>query len=298
MAGAIMKTLPGVTSVRFITCLLLACTVVWGEDSGLIAKAEHLYRHTDYRASLDVLHQTAQEDAKSYVLTGKDQFMLGEYKKATEAFEQAFVLEPGNAECALWLGRAYGRRAETASPFTAPKYASKAREYFEKAVALDAHNQDALGDLFDYYLEAPGFLGGGYEKAERIAKQIAETNPVQGHVAEAELAERRKEFDTAEDQLRRAIHEAPRQVARLLDLARYLAKHGQAAESDAAFDRAEQLAPNSPRVAFARAQTYVQQRRDLDKARALLNRYLESDLTPDDPSRALAKKLLKEASGA
>lgn len=284
-------------SLRFVTLLLLAFGVLWGENRDPLANAEDLYRRTDYQASLALLGQSGQQSAKSDILAGKDHFMLGDYKKAAAAFERALALEPANAECALWLGRSYGRRAETASPFTAPKYASKARAYFEKAVALDPHNPDALSDLFDYYLEAPGFMGGGYDKAERIAKEIAAADPAQGHVAEAKLAERRKEFDTAEEQLRRAIQEAPQQVGRLLDLARYLAKRGQVGASDAAFDRAEQLAPGSPKVAFARAQVYIQQRRNIDKARALLNRYLQSQLTPDDPSRTQAEKLLKEASG-
>jgi len=278
--------------------LLLAFGVLWGENADPLAKAEDLYRHTDYQGSLALIGQSGQQTAKADMLAGKDQFMLGDYKKAAEAFERAFALEPSSAECALWLGRSYGRRAETASPFSAPKYASKARQYFEKAVALDPHNPDALSDLFDYYLQAPGFMGGGYDKAQRVAQQIAAMDPAQGHVAEAKLADRRKEFDTAEEQLRRAIQEAPRQVGRLLDLARYLAKRGQVAQSDAAFDRAEQLAPGSPKVAFARAQVYIQQGRNLDQARTLLNRYLQSQLTPDDPSRTQAEKLLKEASGA
>ena len=69
-----------------------------------------------------------------------------------------------------WLGRAYGRRAETSNPFTAPGYASKARQMFEKSVALDPSNKEATGDLLDFYLEAPGFMGGGYEKAEALVK--------------------------------------------------------------------------------------------------------------------------------
>src|SRR5580700_2265454 len=153
--------------------------------------------------------------------------MLGDYKKATEAFQKALALEPGKSEYAHWLGRSFGRRAETSSPFLAPRYASKARAYFEKAVALDPNNVEALSDLFDYYLEAPGFLGGGYEKAQAIAQ--------------AQLADNRKQFDTAEEQLRRAIELAPRQVGRLLDLARHLAQHGRIQESEATFDKAEQL---------------------------------------------------------
>jgi cytochrome c-type biogenesis protein CcmH/NrfG len=91
---------------------------------------------------------------------------------------------------------------------------------------------------------------------------------------------------------------APRQVGRVLDLARYLARQGRITESEAAFDEAERLAPNSPKVRFARAQTYVQQKRNLDRAKALLNQYLQSNLTADDPPREQAEKLLQEASGA
>ena len=180
----------------------------------------------------------------------------------------------------------------------APLHAGKARQYFERAVALDPNNEEALNDLFDYYLEAPGFLGGGYEKAEQIAKRIAAHNEAEGHFAQAQLADRRKQFDTAEEQLRRAMELAPRQVGRVLDLARYLAKHGRIEESEALFDRAERLAPDAPAVCFARARTYIEEKRNLGQARSLLVRYLHSKLTPDDPSREQAEKLLKQIKGA
>ena len=54
-------------------------------------------------------------------------------------------------------------------------HASKARQYFERAVALDPANEEAMNDLFDYYLQAPGFLGGGFERAEQVAKRIEES---------------------------------------------------------------------------------------------------------------------------
>ncbi len=297
----------------FILCSLAAVGLfgaagLFGQDDpslagpDLLSKAEDLYRRTDYQASLTLLHGSGQSSAVAYCLIGRDHFMLGDYKKASEAFERAFALEPAKWDYARWLGRSYGRRAETALPLLAPKYAAKARAYFETAVALAPQNEEALRNLFDYYLEAPGFLGGGYDKAEQIAKRIAERNPADGQLADAELADRRKQFDTVEEQLRHAIELAPRQVARVLDLARNLARQGRIAESEAAFDQAERLAPNSPEVRFARARTYIEQKRNLDQAKALLNQYLQSNVTPDNPWRQQAEKLLteellKEASG-
>lgn len=289
----------GFMSARVFTLFLFALPGLFGQAGvdDVLSKAETLYGRTDYRASLTLVRESGQTGGKALALMGRDYFMLGDYKKAAEAFERAFSREPANSEYAHWLGRSFGRRAETSSPFFAPTYASKARAYFEKAVALDPENEEALNDLFDYYLEAPGFLGGGFDKAEVIAKRIAERNPAEGHFAQAQLADKRREFNTAEEQLRRAMELAPRQVGRVLDLARYLARHGRIVESEAAFDRAEQLAPNTPKVYFARARTYIEQKRNLDRAKALLNQYLRSNLTPDDPSREQAEKLLKEANG-
>src|SRR5258708_29669926 len=112
----------------------------------------------------------------------------------------------------LWLGRAYGRRAETSSMITAPGLATKARQYFERAAQLNPDNLEAQSDLFEYYLEAPGFLGGGFDKASAVAEQISRLNKVEGYWAQAKLAEKRKEFHTAETRLKQAIDAAPRQV--------------------------------------------------------------------------------------
>ncbi len=282
--------------MRGIISFLLAVGSLSGQTS--LERARELYHRTDYQASLEVLQSVRKPTGASYELIGQDYYMLGDYKKATDAFQKAFALEPGKSEYAHWLGRTFGRRAETSSMLTAPHYASKARQYFEKAVELDSSNEEALNDLFDYYLQAPGFLGGGYDKAESVAHRIAKRNPAEGAFAEAQLADKRKQYDTAEDQLRRAMELAPRQVGRVLDLARYLAKRGRIQESEAAFDKAMQIAPNSPKVFFARARTYVEQKRNLDKAKELLEKYIKSNLTPDDPPREQAEKLLREVSGA
>ena len=168
-------------------------------------QARKLYNLTEFEQSLKILRAIPQKDGAVYELIGRNYYMQGDFKKATEALEKAVAAEPGNSEFNLWLGRAYGRRAETSSLFTAPGYASKARQYFEKAAQLNPRNLEAQSDLFEYYLEAPGFLGGGLEKAAATAEQIARINPAEGHWAQAKLAEQRKEFSSAEEQLRRAI---------------------------------------------------------------------------------------------
>jgi Flp pilus assembly protein TadD len=256
-------------------------------------RAQNLYQRTEYRESLAIL-EGASKDAATLQLAGQDFFMLGEYKKASEAFERAAVLDPNNAKLIHWLGRAYGRRAETANPFMAAGLASKTRQNFEKAVELDPSNKDALGDLLDYYLDAPGFLGGGLHKAEMLAQMILKEDPAEGHYAQGIVADKKKEYATAEQQFRRAAELAPRQVGHVLVLARYLASHDHVKESDALFEQAARMAPNSPKVMFERAATYIKENRDLDTARKLLEQYLQSPLTPEDPPRVRAEAMLKK----
>src|SRR5260370_14446567 len=251
----------GFLGMRGIIAFLLTAACLLGQ--GRLKRAEDLYDKTDYRASLALLREVSAPDAAAYFLMGRDYFMLAEYKKATDAFQKAVALQPSKSEYEHWLGRTFGRRAETSNPFAAPMYASKARQHFEQAVALDGANEEALNDLFDYYLQAPGFLGGGYDKAEAVAKRIAQRNEAEGHFAQAQLADKRKQFDTAEQQLRRAMELAPRQAGRVLDLAKYLAKLGRYQESEATFDKPAKRDPNPPKLRLAPASAYIPEKRDL-----------------------------------
>jgi tetratricopeptide (TPR) repeat protein len=258
-------------------------------------RAHELFQRTEYKQSLEVLRALPNKDADTLQLIGQNYFMLGEYKRATEELEKALSLGNPSAQLYLWLGRAYGRRAETSSPFTAPGYASHAQKMFEKAVELDLSNKDAVGDLFDYYMGAPGFLGGGLNKAEDLARKVSARDPAEGFYLKAQIDDKRKQYDAAEQSLRRALELTPKQVGRVLDLARYLAKRGQTKESDALFDQATRMAPESPQVLFTRAESYIEERRNLADARTLLERYLRCPLTPDDPPRERAQELLAKA---
>jgi tetratricopeptide (TPR) repeat protein len=277
---------------------ILACVgLVWANGPEL-ERAHKLYNLTEFQQSLEVLHAVQNKDSAVYALMGRDYYGQGEFKKATESLEKAVALEPDNSDYHLWLGRAYGRRAETSSMITAPGFANKARQFFEKAAQLNPSNLDAQSDLFEYYLEAPGFLGGGFDKASATAAQIARINPAEGHWAQAKLAEKRKEFSSAEAQFQRAFEIAPQQIGRLIDLARLFAKQGRYHEAELSLAKAEQIAPNTPRLLFVRADLYIKSKRNLDVARELLKRYLNSNLTPEDPPRSDAEKLLKQVQGS
>jgi Flp pilus assembly protein TadD len=281
----------------FLLFVIAAAASSPAASPDVVRRASALYQHTAYEDSLHVLAEDSAPDSAIYLLSGKNYFMLGDYKRAIEFFEKAVALSPSNSEYELWLGRAWGRRAETGGLLMAGMHASKARQYFEKAVALDPHNREAKNDLFDFYLNAPGFLGGGIEKAEAIANSIASERPPESEFEKAQVADHRKDYAAAEAHLRRAMELAPTEAGRIVDLARYVAKRGRLNESDQLFERARNLAPSQARVAFAKARVDIENHRNLEQARGLLQEYLHASLTPDDPPRQEAEKLLRRAGG-
>jgi tetratricopeptide (TPR) repeat protein len=265
-----------------------------------LERAQQLFNSTDYQGAIALLHDA--RDSRSLELLGRCYLAEAEHKKATETLEKAVELQPNDSMLTTWLARAYGHRAENSFAMSAYHYANLTREAFERAVKLDPSNKEALGDLFDFYVQAPGMVGGGIDKAEALLPLVAKHDPVGFELAQSLLAEHAKQYDQAEEHLHAAInlapHKADAQSKLYIDLAKFLARRARYEESDEAFLRARQIAPNSHRVDFERAATYLRTRRNKNEARELLKKYLASDnLTPDDPSRVEAVRLLKKAEG-
>ncbi len=259
-------------------------------------KALALYSKAQYQSAVQLLIAGKDRDARTNALLGRSYLMMGAYHDATDALNKAVEQEPGNAAYYHWLGRAYGRRAETAFPVAAPGYATKARANFEKSMQLDPNDSENRNDLFEYYLQAPSLLGGGLDKASKLADDIARRDPAEGEFAKARIAEHRKDFAQAEAHLKKASELEPDQPGRLVDVAKVLAKQGRYEESDSFFAKAHQVAPNAARVYFAEAAAYIRANRKQDEARELLKKYLSMNTSPDDPSKSEARKLLSKVS--
>ena len=120
----------------------------------------------------------------------------------------------------------------------------------------------------------------------------------QGLYDKSKLDQKAKEYSKAEQHLRQAVAIAPRSIGHFIELAKLLAREGRTGESEAVFAEAERQAPNSPLLMFAHADVLIKQKRDLDEAKSLLEKYLHSPITPDDPPREEAYRQLKQVGGS
>ena len=177
------------TLYRIAVLLCLAVSAAAGADADPTA----LLKAGKADEALHTLNATVAQDpndARAYHLLSRVYFHLELWDNAVRMAEKAVALDPQNSAYHLWLGRAMGRKAEDANPLTAFGLARKVKTEFERAVALDANNLPARSDLSDFYLEAPGFLGGDKSKAKLQADYIAKHDPALASYVYARVEEK------------------------------------------------------------------------------------------------------------
>jgi len=110
---------------------------------------------------------------------------------------------------------------------------------------------------------------------------------------EAKLAERRKEYSSAEEQMRRALDVAPHQSGPLPGPARFLVRRGRLDEADQVLTRAGKASPDNPRLMYATAEIYIKAHY---KSGCCERNYssvtVSTTITPDDPPKSKLAKLL------
>jgi tetratricopeptide (TPR) repeat protein len=150
------------------------------------------------------------KDGSAYLLLCRGFYAEDKADEAIEACESAVQLLVRNSAAQDWLGRAYGTKADHAGALEGFKLARKVKAAFESAVEFDAGNGAAVNDLSEYYVGAPSIVGGGLEKAEDLADRSLAALPQQAHRARALVAEKRKDYVTAEREFQAAVDVAKR----------------------------------------------------------------------------------------
>ncbi|WP_446742590.1 tetratricopeptide repeat protein [Silvibacterium acidisoli] len=188
---------------------IAGCVLVAGSFSGFavltdpavneIRRALNQGRADDALQLLGTALDKNSNDAQALNLRCRVFFAERRWDEAIGSCEQAVKLDSGNSNYHLWLGRAYGEKADRVAFFTAYRMAKQIHAEFEQAVNLDGKNVEALADLGEYYIEAPSFLGGGYDKAEALAARLDSLSPEHAAAMRAGIAEQKKDYATAEN---------------------------------------------------------------------------------------------------
>lgn len=204
--------------VLFIPALLLTFTSFAAE--------------TDLSAGIALVEQEKYAEAKPFFEKyndGKNAVALyylgriaveqGEYETAEAHLEKACALSPDTHEYVLWLGKAYGSHGREANMITKGLLAPKIHKAFSRAVELKPDDIDSRRDLVSFYIEAPSFLGGSFEKAKDQAAAIEKLDGAEGARAYARIARAEKKPQEVYAALKKAADANPDDVPLAIDAA-------------------------------------------------------------------------------
>jgi tetratricopeptide (TPR) repeat protein len=277
--------------------LALSAIVAWGISSVAadpVRAALNQGRADDALQALDSTLAEDAADAEARNLRCRVYYQEEAWDRAIADCEAAVRLDPSRSNYHLWLGRAFGQKAQHVTLFTAYKLARRVSSEFQQAVELDPNNADALADLGEYDVEAPSVVGGGVSRAEALVPQLSALSPSAALDLEARIAESRHDYAAAEADYKSAIAQSLYPAGAWMDLASFYRRRGRLDDMSAAAHTGASLDSRHGTALVDGASSLTAAQREPQVAIQWLELYLNSRAqTEDAPSFVVRAKLAR-----
>jgi tetratricopeptide (TPR) repeat protein len=247
--------------------------------AGGLAAAQTALQSGEADKALNLLN-SLPASAEAHNMRCRVQLILDHLDPATSECQQAVRMDGENSGYHLWLGRVIGERASRASFMSAFGLAKQVRAELETSVRLDARNADALADLGEFYNSAPGVVGGGTDKAEGVAAELDKVDQARAHQLRGWIAEGRKDYGTAERELKAAIGVDPHPASPWMSLASFYRRRERWTDMDGALEsgiKAAQFDRKAGIAFYNGAMVLTKANRNLPLAAKMLGEYLSSE---------------------
>src|SRR5262249_53332327 len=152
----------------------------------------------------------------------------------------------------------------------------RVRTEFETAVKLLPDSVDARSDLAEFYLEAPGIVGGGRDKAMQQVSPLAQLDPARAHWVSARVAEKKKELATAEAEYKASIESSHGSASAWLNLGLFYRHRQRYNEMEQALVHVRPAPLDRPDALVDAGEILINSQRNLQEAVELLRAYLNS----------------------
>ena len=226
----------------------------------------------------------APDDALANFLLSQVRNAFGDHDSPLPLAEKAVALDGRTAKFHRQVAECLGVMAEHSNVVQQVFLARRFRKEIDAALALDPRDTQALRDRMEFYMLAPGIVGGDQKKASETAGRLRGIDAAEGLLAEARLASYQKRAGEAEKLLRQAAEVQPASYKARIALAQFYAAlapanwdgAATAANSALALDRTRVDAYSILAEAFAARAEWPELDGLLDAAR----REVPDDLTP------------------
>jgi tetratricopeptide (TPR) repeat protein len=260
--------------MRFLILVLALCAAALAAADESAPSLLAAGRADDAITTLHSKINASPRDAEAYNLLCRAYFSMGDWDRGISACEKAVALDPNNSRYHMWLGRIYGEKADGANFFSAASLAGKVRTEFEAAVRLDPNNVDARSDLGEFYLEAPGIVGGGREKAEAQAQALAALDAAKADYLKGRIAEKKKDLAGAEKEYRNAIAATQGSALTWFNLALFFRHQERWNDMEDAIQHAVSAQVDRPEIIMESGEVLLRSGRNFPAAVQYLRRYL------------------------
>ena len=190
--------------IFYVVVLVLFSTSAFSQSDNLIAPLEARLKQL-----AGVFSASNDRQAEVQYLQSKIKQRLGDHDGALQLAEAAVKANPQRTAYRLQLASVLSDEVNTAGLFKKMSLAKRVHAQLDTAVKLEPGNPDCLFGMMMYYEQAPSILGGGRDKAHRLAEQIGRMNPSRGYLAEAQLARMEKRTGELEDLYVKAVEADP-----------------------------------------------------------------------------------------
>jgi Tfp pilus assembly protein PilF len=153
-------------------------------------------------------------------------------------------------------------------------------------------NVEARADLAEFYIEAPGIVGGGRDKAQAQAQSLVSLDPAKAHWVNARIAEKKKDPIAAEKEYRAAIESSHGSASAWLHLAQFYKHGGRMDDMDDAIRHVASAPLDQADVLVDAAHLLLDTNRNLPEANQLLRQYVTSASTVEQAPAFKAHFLL------
>lgn len=166
-------------------------------------------KYAEAKKQLAAIRDGAKDFAAARYYLGRIAFQEELFEDAADYLEEATDADERVAAYFEWYGNALANVAMEANMVRQGLLAPKMKSAWEKAAKLDPKSVGPRRSLVEFYMQAPGFMGGSKEKAIAMAREIIALNPAEGHRVLGSVLARDKKVVEAEKEYLEAVRLNP-----------------------------------------------------------------------------------------